>query len=418
MEYGNSSATSRSLFRPRYHLSDRELLTLSHQLLAQRPPTGQDSLVCYMLDGRDTFSNLARHIEREVFLDKFGLDGKGMHRLYSKYEAELLPGAYETGCCSFFFLVMDQGRQGRPPVPVGALRVIRYPKPLLLSRTGSVNKDDDDKNRPSSSNPTGAPHILAAGPGLATLNDAASMSGISTAAFQSFHDVRDLHAVWDMGSMAVSKHYRNTSTLQSLQAGGVPAAVAEAHLPCNMLLRAVVARATHEGVTHLVCTLDVDLRRVVVDAAGWPFVPLLHGRRAMPCGRGGKWLDGASVAHEGSRDSMFLVMKLDDESLRAPERRAASLLAALRDGCGADDVDRWPRQQELEDVKNLHQPRGRDGSGDQRKQDLAAAARVAAVMARRILWGQGVDQRLVFDISKSPYATKLRGSPGREVARL
>ncbi|KAK8099460.1 uncharacterized protein PG998_012701 [Apiospora kogelbergensis] len=94
----------------RYTLSDVDLDRLSRRLLAEQPPKVRDALIVYRLDGTDELSNLARHIEREVFEESFGNDDGQMHQIYGLYED-----------VSIFFLAVDQ----RARRPVGALRAIR-----------------------------------------------------------------------------------------------------------------------------------------------------------------------------------------------------------------------------------------------------------------------------------------------------
>ena len=142
----------------KYTLSEDELVSLSQLLLAEQPPTVSERFVGYMVEGTEEASNLARHVERVVFEERFELDDAKMTRLY---------GPYETS--STFFLVMDT-QESRP---AGVARVGR--------------------NGPA---------------GLLTLNDAATMVGFSVEDFKAHYKVDSLDDVWDLGTTTVLKEYR------------------------------------------------------------------------------------------------------------------------------------------------------------------------------------------------------------------
>jgi hypothetical protein len=145
-------------FRPKYTLTPDELTTLTKRLLASQPTPAQLRLVCYLVSGTDELSNLARHVEREVFQQQFELGDAKMHAMY---------GAHEDA--SIFFLVVDQVAAQ----PAGVIRNIR--------------------NGPS---------------GLIALNDAREYLGVSVEAFKAYHGVRSLDDVWDIGSVVVRRGYR------------------------------------------------------------------------------------------------------------------------------------------------------------------------------------------------------------------
>ena len=143
----------------KYTLSEPELEAMATRLLSERPPKSRDPLVEYRLDGTDEMSNLARHVERQVFEERFGNTEADMRRIY---------GAYESA--STLFLVVDQTILR----PVGALRMI--------------------SNSPA---------------GFATLHDAEKHAGISVAAFKEHYGITDLDRVWDIGTLAIPQQYRD-----------------------------------------------------------------------------------------------------------------------------------------------------------------------------------------------------------------
>ncbi|KAH8823454.1 hypothetical protein DL96DRAFT_1819155 [Flagelloscypha sp. PMI_526] len=145
-------------FKPRFTLTLEELSVLSHELLVSQPPKTSDRFVCYLLNGTDEVSNIARHIEKEVFWDIFKLDDASMERLYGKYEH-----------ASVFFVVMDTAECR----PAGVARVV--------------------KNSPA---------------GIPTLNDASKYIGVTVDKFKAYHRVESLDTLWDLSTLAVLKEYR------------------------------------------------------------------------------------------------------------------------------------------------------------------------------------------------------------------
>lgn len=110
----------------------------------------------YRLDGTDALSNLARHIEREVFEESFGNDDGQMRWIYGLYED-----------VSTFFLAMDQVTRR----PVGALRAMH-------SRADRC---------------------------LLTLREAEKYAGVTPAQFRRYHG---LETEADWGTLAIAKPNR------------------------------------------------------------------------------------------------------------------------------------------------------------------------------------------------------------------
>lgn len=146
------------MFTVKYTLNEEELDFLSKRLLAEQPPSINERFVGYMLDGTTEASNLARHVERVVFEERFGLNDAAMTRLYSPYET-----------ASTFFLVVDRSNS----------------RPVGTARTG--------RNCPA---------------GILTLNDASEMVQYSLEAFRSHYKVDNMDEVWDLGTTVVLKEYR------------------------------------------------------------------------------------------------------------------------------------------------------------------------------------------------------------------
>ncbi|KAK8070488.1 hypothetical protein PG997_010691 [Apiospora hydei] len=196
----------------RYTLSDADLDKLSRKLLAEQPPKVTDALIVYRLDGTDELSNLARHIEREVFEETFGNDEGQMRQIYGLYED-----------VSTFFLAMDQLARR----PVGALRAMR-PRADL---------------------------------GFLTLREAEKYAGVTPAQFQAHHGLVE-EADWadrtvDWGTLAVPKRHR----------------AANRHLLAAVLFRAGQVRSCLEGARHYIMLADAELHRTF-DMMGFPFAAL------------------------------------------------------------------------------------------------------------------------------------------------
>ncbi|KAK7946154.1 uncharacterized protein PG986_010475 [Apiospora aurea] len=200
----------------RYTLSDADLDRLSRRLLAEQPPKASDALIVYRLDGTDELSNLARHIEREVFEESFGNDEGQMRQIYGLYED-----------VSTFFLAMDQSARRS----IGALRAMR-PRADL---------------------------------GFLTLREAEKYAGVTPAQFRAHHGL-EAEADWadstvDWGTLAVPKRHR----------------AADGHLLAAMLFRAGQTRSCLEGVRHYILLADAELHRTF-DMLGFPFAALAGTR--------------------------------------------------------------------------------------------------------------------------------------------
>ncbi|KAK8074237.1 hypothetical protein PG994_005136 [Apiospora phragmitis] len=166
----------------RYTLNDADLYRLSRRLLAEQPPFKVgDALVVYWLEGTDELFNLAWHIEREVFEERFGNDDGQMRQIYGLCED-----------VSTFVLVMDRVAQR----PVGALRSMRSRADL----------------------------------GFLTFREAGEYAGVTASQFRQHHglEVDWVDKTVDWGTLAVPKPHR----------------VAHGHLLAAMLFRAGQARAT------------------------------------------------------------------------------------------------------------------------------------------------------------------------------
>ncbi|KAH6651704.1 hypothetical protein BKA67DRAFT_660495 [Truncatella angustata] len=146
-------------FEVKYTLSETELDALSARLLSEQPPKVRDALVLYRLEGTDELSNLGRHIERQVFLERFGNTDADMRRVYGDYEA-----------ASDFFIAMDRSICR----PVGTMRNI--------------------KNSSA---------------GLLALRDTGTYTGITVEQFKQAHNIKSLDTVWDIGTLAIPEQYRD-----------------------------------------------------------------------------------------------------------------------------------------------------------------------------------------------------------------
>jgi hypothetical protein len=192
----------------KYTLSESELEALSTRLLSERPPTTQDDLVLYRLEGMDELSNLGRHIERQVFEEKFNNNDADLRRVYSPYEKT-----------SAFYVVMDQRKRR----PIGNLRATRNCEA-----------------------------------GILTLREAERYAGLSTKEFMKFYGLKSLDKVWDIGTLAITKQYRDHNQ----------------HHVVAMLYRGAHLRARWEGITHYVAVIDRDLYRNI-RLLSFPFIPIM-----------------------------------------------------------------------------------------------------------------------------------------------
>ncbi|ORY60114.1 uncharacterized protein BCR38DRAFT_443981 [Pseudomassariella vexata] len=154
----SKSSTVALDYNPKFTLDHGELERLSHRLLAEQPPRTQEQYICYLISGVDELSNIARHVERAVFEERFGLNDAKMQKMYGGHDY-----------ASIFFVVMDQVNK----TPAGVIRNIKW--------------------------------SLA---GLTTLNDAEEMLHVSLEDFKKYHGVEDMNTVWDIASVVVLKKYR------------------------------------------------------------------------------------------------------------------------------------------------------------------------------------------------------------------
>ncbi|KAH8823446.1 hypothetical protein DL96DRAFT_1559298 [Flagelloscypha sp. PMI_526] len=94
-------------YQRKYSLSPKELNTLSHRLLQSQPPKTSDRFICYLLNGTDEFSNIARHVEKVVFWENFKLDDAGMEASWGAYEHASVARVVKN--CSAGFPTLNDG---------------------------------------------------------------------------------------------------------------------------------------------------------------------------------------------------------------------------------------------------------------------------------------------------------------------
>ncbi|KAF3019340.1 hypothetical protein E8E14_010339 [Neopestalotiopsis sp. 37M] len=160
----NDASNTKLDYTVKYTLTDAEIAALCARLLAERPPQVPDALVMYRLEGGGSgadgeLSNLGRHVEREVFEERFGNTDADMRRVYGAYEA-----------ASEFFLVVDRALCR----PAGTMRNIR-------------NSDA----------------------GLLALRDAGAYTGLRVDTFLNTYGLDSLDTVWDVGTLAIPAAYRD-----------------------------------------------------------------------------------------------------------------------------------------------------------------------------------------------------------------
>ncbi|KAH8831455.1 hypothetical protein DL96DRAFT_1778230 [Flagelloscypha sp. PMI_526] len=150
-------------YERKYTLASTEINTLACRLLQSQPPKTSDRFICYLLSSADEISNLARHAEREAFLEYYG--------------------PYELS--STFFVVMDTTYNK----PAGVVRIVK--------------------------------NSLA---GIPTLNDAPKYIGVTLDKFKAYHKVDNLDTVWDISTVVVLKDYRRIEEIHGLVVEAVKAA--------------------------------------------------------------------------------------------------------------------------------------------------------------------------------------------------
>ena len=153
-----------------YALPPGQVTILTEELLAARTMnvSSQHRFVTVEVDSGETYANLGRHIEREVFEAAFGNTADAMIKEYAPYEAS-----------SSFFLSVDRAKARI----TGVLRVI--------------------KNSPN---------------GFKTLDDLSKEPfNISKQEALSYHSIDNLDEVWDVGTVAVIPDYRSGEGPVSIQ---------------------------------------------------------------------------------------------------------------------------------------------------------------------------------------------------------
>jgi len=189
-------------------------------------PGATAPLGVYLFRSADPGAELARHVERVVFLETFGNTAELLAKEYGPYEDS-----------SIFFCVIDHRRM----VPAGTMRV------LLPSKAGFKSSDDVEPL-------WGEP-----------LRDMATRTGLDI----------DLARTWDIATLAVAPDYRGKATM-GLVSMGLYQALALATPPC--------------GIEWLVAILDVPVFRMIrwklrMPMAGFkdvPAQPYLGSPASMP----------------------------------------------------------------------------------------------------------------------------------------
>ena len=96
-------------YQPDYDISEEEAHALCSEFLASQEHKPSEKFGCYILQGTDRFSDLARFVESTVFYDTFQNTPEVMAKEYGPYEP-----------ASRFYLVIDQEAK----IPVGVMRAI------------------------------------------------------------------------------------------------------------------------------------------------------------------------------------------------------------------------------------------------------------------------------------------------------
>lgn len=165
---------------------------------------------CFEIEGADRYSDIARHLELEVFGQQFGNDADCLDREY---------GPYETS--SLFFLVVDLDNGS----PAAAMRMIR-------------NSSAGLKTLVDMADPAITPTPVAIGEAMR------------------FHGIDDLDRCWDGGSAVIRRPYRSSPTV------------------FFALLRAWYAAVIREQIEHFVSILAAPGRRAAERFLRVPLVPL------------------------------------------------------------------------------------------------------------------------------------------------
>ena len=182
-----------------------ELGELADDLIGPRPPT--PAFGVYVCCSGDSGAELARFVERRVFLEAFANSPDLLSVEYERYE----PG-------SIFFVVLDHERR----VPAGMMRII-VPSPA----------------------------------GLKSLRDIEPVWGEpADAVLGRVDDAWDLGRMWDLATLAVNPEYRGNAALGLVTQG---------------LLQSVNQVALRCGLLRYVTILDVPVLRMLQWKIGRPF---------------------------------------------------------------------------------------------------------------------------------------------------
>jgi hypothetical protein len=198
--------------RPSYALSAQAGDHLVHALMREHPIPGAGRFGCYLIPGKNRYSDIARSLECSVFQHFFGNTAAVMHDAYGPYEDS-----------SLFFLVVDQ----EAARAAGTLRVIANSKR-----------------------------------GLKTLNDIAlAPLSIPQHVVCDVHRISNLDQCWDIGTLAVLKDYRGHHG---------------DHQVGTMLYGVLHRAALREGVHHAVTILDRHAYAQLTQMLAIPFKPIAN----------------------------------------------------------------------------------------------------------------------------------------------
>lgn len=218
-------------FDSRYRLSEEEIRWRSRMLVEQQatPEMLEPPFSCYELDWNDPFSNLARAVELEVFLERFNNTEKQLVDEYGPYEEH-----------SKFFIIMnhdgfDQHEKATNFRPMGVMRIIE-PSPNGLKSLVDL---------PSSGALTETGHQI-------TPELVYEAYGI------------DPGKCIDIATLAVCENWRGA------KAG---------HVPTLLLFRKLFLQYLRHSAqfTHSVAIMDLEAKRGL-DAMRMPFIPILGAK--------------------------------------------------------------------------------------------------------------------------------------------
>jgi hypothetical protein len=177
-------------------LGDAELRRLAGSVIA---PGTTAPLGVYLLRGSDPASELARHVERVVFMETFGNTPELLHKEYAPYDG-----------ASIFLCVVDHLRL----VPAGTMRI-----------------------------------VLPSEAGFKTLDDTAPVWGEPVSAMATRTGIEiELATTWDIATLAVAAEYRGKATMGLVSMG---------------LYQALAMATTRCGVAWLLAILDVPVFRMI-----------------------------------------------------------------------------------------------------------------------------------------------------------